>query len=112
MIIIVEGDVWFAKFPLEEDNSQYIFRPVIILNSDRLEVLVIKVTKTAPRTNDKYDIPIMYWQYANLRFKSTARVSKAILLNSSQLEFKIGTLHTSDFANIEEAFIQFISENG
>lgn len=111
-MIIVDSDVWFAKFPLEEDNSQYFSRPVIILNSDRLEVLVIKVTKTAPRTNDKYDIPIMYWQYANLRFKSTARVAKAILLSSSQLEFKIGTLHPSDFANIEEAFIQFISENG
>lgn len=108
-MIIVYSDVWFAKFPLEEDNSQYISRPVIIFNSDRLEVL--KITKTASRTNDKYDIPIMYWQYANLRFKSTARVSKVILLNSSQLEFKIGTLHPSDLVNIEEAFIQFSSEN-
>lgn len=37
-------DVWFAKFPLEEDASQFLPQPVIILNIERLEVLV-KVQK-------------------------------------------------------------------
>ncbi|MHB1406778.1 MAG: type II toxin-antitoxin system PemK/MazF family toxin [Desulfitobacteriaceae bacterium] len=110
-MIITEGDVWFAKFPLEEDDSRFIPRPVLILNAERLEVLVVKVTKTPPRSNDIYDIPITYWQYANLRFKSTARVSKTLSLNRSQLEFKIGTLYPSDFANIHKAFILFITEN-
>lgn len=109
--MILIGDVWFAKFPLEENNSKYISRPVIILDSARLEVLVVKVTKTAPRSNDKYDIPIIYWQYANLKFKSTARVAKSLLLDRSQLEFKIGTLHPIDLASIQEAFIQFVTEN-
>lgn len=47
----------FSKFPLEENNSQYISRPVIIIDAAQLEVLVVKVTKTAPRSCDKYDIP-------------------------------------------------------
>lgn len=109
--MILVGDIWFAMFPLEEDNSQFISRPVIVLDAARLEVLVVKVTKTAPRSYDKYDIPIIYWQYANLKFKSTARVAKSILLDRSQLEFKIGTLHPIDLVSIEEAFIQFITEN-
>lgn len=37
---IKEGDVWFAKFPLEEDDSKFLSRPIIILNVERLEVLV------------------------------------------------------------------------
>lgn len=109
--MILIGDVWFAMFPLEEDNSRFISRPVIILDAARLEVLVVKVTKSAPRSNDKYDIPIIYWQYADLKFKSTARVAKSILLDRSQLEFKIGALHPIDLANIESAFIQFVTED-
>ena len=110
-MMINEGDVWFAKFPLEEDGSEFSSRPVIILNVERLIVLVVKVTKTPPRPNDKYDIPINYWQYANLRFKSTARVSKTQILNHSQLVFKIGTLHPNDFANIQDIYIQYITQN-
>lgn len=110
-MIINDGDVWFAKFPLEEDGSKFLSRPVIILNVERLEVLVVKVTKIPPRSNDKYDIPINYWQYANLRFKSTARVSKTLILNHSQLDFKIGTLHPTDYVNIQKAFIKFIVQN-
>ena len=105
------GDVWFAMFPLEEDSSIFRSRPVIILDVERLIVLVVKVTKTPPRSNDKYDIPINYWQYANLRFKSTARVSKTQLLNKSQLVFKIGTLHSNDYANVYEAYMQYVTQD-
>lgn len=31
--MILVGDVWFAMFPLEEDNSQFISRPVIVLDA-------------------------------------------------------------------------------
>ncbi|HBW35632.1 type II toxin-antitoxin system PemK/MazF family toxin [Desulfosporosinus sp. BICA1-9] len=109
-MIISNGDVWFAKFPLEEDGSVFSSRPVIILNVEHLIVLVVKVTKTPPRSNDKYDIPINYWQYANLRFKSTARVSKTQILDHSQLVFKIGILHPTDFVNIHDAFMRYITQ--
>ncbi|MGI1659689.1 MAG: type II toxin-antitoxin system PemK/MazF family toxin [Desulfitobacterium sp.] len=110
-MMINDGDVWFAKFPLEEDGTESSSRPVIILNVERLIVLVVKVTKMPPRPNDKYDIPIDYWQHANLRFKSTARVSKTQILNHSQLLFRIGTLHPNDFANIQDTYIQYITQN-
>ncbi|AFQ44322.1 type II toxin-antitoxin system PemK/MazF family toxin [Desulfosporosinus meridiei] len=108
---IINGDVWFAKFPLEEDDSVFRSRPVIILDVERLIVLVVKVTKTPPRPNDKYDIRINYWQYANLNFKSTARVSKTQILDHSQLVFKIGTLHPGDYTNILNAYMRYITQN-
>jgi len=110
-MLINDGDVWFAKFPLEEDGSEVSSRPVIILDVERLIVLVVKVTRTPPRSNDKYDISINYWQYANLRFKSTARVSKTQILSHSQLLFRIGTLHPNDLANIQDLYIQYITQN-
>lgn len=93
-MIITNGDVWFAKFPLEEDDSAFRSRPVIILDVERLIVLAVKVTKTPPRPNDK-----------------TARVSKTQILNHSQLVFKIGTLHPSDFTNIQDAYMQYITQD-
>ena len=40
-----KGEVWFVEFPLEEDNSQTINRPVIVLDENILGVLSVKITK-------------------------------------------------------------------
>lgn len=105
---ILEGDVWLVNFPLEEDPTQFLPRPVVVLNVETLEVLSVKVTKTDPRDYDDYDTPIVYWQEANLRFKSTARVSKTIYIKKSQFKHKIGTLHQDDLFLVQNLFIAFI----
>ena len=109
-MIMSPGDVWFVRFPLEEDPTNYLPRPVVVIDEETLQVLSIKVTKSDPRENDKYDTPITYWQDAKLRFKSTARVSKTLYLPRSLFQFKIGELHPDDFANILKAFEQFLDE--
>lgn len=103
-----EGDVWFVEFPLEEDNLQTINRPVVVLDADTLGVLSVKITKHAVRSNDPYDTPIIYWQEANLRLASTARVSKVMNLRPEDFIFKIGTLHKDDLERIEELYIHFM----
>lgn len=105
------GEVWFARFPLEEDPSRTIDRPVVILDVDKLEVLSVKVTKHPPRPDDLYDVPIVYGDHANLRFKSTARVSKTMYLQKSDFRFRIGTLHPDDFKTIQSTFIRFINDD-
>ena len=55
-----------------------------------------------PRKEDEYDTPILYWQEANLRLASTARVSKVFLLPPESFIFKIGDLHSEDLMRIEE----------
>ena len=68
-----KGEVWFVEFPLEEDASRIINRPVIVLDENVLGVLSVKITKHKVRKEDPYDIPIIYWSEAGLRLASTAR---------------------------------------
>ena len=106
-----KGEVWFVEFPLEEDNRKTINRPVIVLDENILGVLSVKITKHSPRNEDPYDMPILYWQEANLRLSSTARVSKVTLLNQESFIFKIGELHKDDLIRIENMYEKFLSEN-
>lgn len=106
-----KGEVWFVEFPLEEDNSQTINRPVVVLDENILGVLSVKITKHLPRKEDSYDVPIIYWQEANLRLASTARVSKVFLLSQDSFIFKIGELHQDDLERIEEMYQRYLEEN-
>ena len=105
------GDVWFVEFPLEEDNTRTINRPVIVLDSNTLGVLSVKITKHVPRKSDIYDVPILYWSEANLRLASTARVSKVILLSSDNFIFKIGELELEDLNRIEIMYEKYLNEH-
>lgn len=104
-----KGEVWFVEFPLEEDESKFINRPVVVLDENILGVLSVKITKHIPRNEDPYDTPILYWQEAKLKFSSTARVSKVTLLPKDSFQFKIGDLHEDDLKNIEQKYREFIN---
>ena len=106
-----KGEVWFVEFPLEEDNSRTINRPVVVLDENTLGVLSVKITKHSPRREDPYDTPIIYWHEANLRLASTARVSKVFLLSQDSFIFKIGDLHQDDIERIEEMYQKYLEEN-
>lgn len=106
-----KGEVWFVEFPLEEDEAQTINRPVIVLDENTLGVLSVKITKHSPRKEDPYDTPILYWQEANLRLASTARVSKVYMLPRDSFIFKIGELHQDDLDRIEKLYQRYLEEN-
>ena len=106
---IIEGDVWLVNFPLEEKPTEFLSRPAIVINVEKLEVLSVKITKTEPRDEDQYDMPIVYWQEANLKLKSTARISKTVYINKSQFIHPIGTLHKDDLIEVQKLFIEFIN---
>lgn len=106
-----KGEVWFAEFPFEEDNSKTTYRPVVVLDEDKLSVLSVKVTRHAVRTDDPFDTPIVHWKDAGLNFLSTARVSKIMTLNADDFIFKIGDLHPDDLSAIEEQYITLMNKN-
>jgi mRNA-degrading endonuclease toxin of MazEF toxin-antitoxin module len=105
------GEVWFVEFPFEEDNTKTTNRPVIVLDENTLGVLSVKITKHAPRKEDPYDVPILYWKEANLRLSSTARVSKVVLLSPDNFIFKIGELHQDDLERIESMYQKYLRDN-
>lgn len=103
------GEVWFVEFPLEEDETKILNRPVVVLDENILGVLSVKITKHKARVVDPYDTPIIYWEDANLRLASTARVSKVTLLSKDSFIFKIGDLHPDDLSRIEEMYKKFLN---
>lgn len=103
------GDVWWAKFPYEDNPNEYTIRPVVILDKDTVGLLSVKVTKHKTRDCDPYDTPIMYWNEAGLKLASTARVSKTMILDSSKFKELIGTLHPDDLQNIQEQYMKLIN---
>jgi hypothetical protein len=106
---INKGEVWQVKFPLEEDENKFFPRPAVVLDTDNFEVLSVKVTKHEPRDNDEYDIPILYWEDAKLRCKSTARIRHTKFLSKGKFIFKYGDLHSDDFDNIKNRFSEYIN---
>ena len=106
-----KGEVWFAEFPFEEDNSKTMYRPVVVLDEDKLGVLSVKVTRHKVRSDDPFDTPIVYWEQAGLNFMSTARVSKVMNLREDDFIFKIGDLHPDDLKEIEKQYIELMDKN-
>ncbi|MGD9679361.1 MAG: type II toxin-antitoxin system PemK/MazF family toxin [Vulcanibacillus sp.] len=104
------GEVRYSHFPLEEDASKYIDRPVIIVIAESPEIVVIKVTKTAPRKNDLYDVPIKHYKYCGLKYPSTARISKVVTLDETQIFNKVRNLHPDDLKNILQKLIEFTNQ--
>lgn len=107
----VIGEVWYVKFPLEEDPNRYIERPAIIADVNLPEVAVIKVTKHDPREEDKYDTPIIHYSHAKLKRQSTARVSKLLSIHKSQILNKKGALHEEDHTSVFGMLDTYIEEN-
>lgn len=107
-MLIHEGEVWFVKFPYEEDSTRFSNRPVVVLDVDTRTVLSVKITKHEVRAEDKYDTPIIYWQQAGLKFASTARISKVMNLPIENFRFKIGELDSHDLDIIADAYIEFM----
>lgn len=104
-----QWEVWYAKFPYEEDASIEKIRPVIIINVETLECLSVKVTSHDVREADKYDTPIKYWKEAGLKRPSVARVSKTMRLSNEKFVNRKGVLHEEDRQIIMERFIEFVN---
>lgn len=108
--MISEGDIWLVSFPLEEDPTEFLPRPVIVLNIELPYILSTKITKHDPRVADPYDTPVHHWRDANLKFPSTARVSKTIPLKLSNFIHFIGTASTNDLLTIQERYTRYLLE--
>lgn len=109
-----QWEIWYADFPYD-DKDESSDRPVIVLNIDGLQPVVllsVKVTKHEVRDNDKYDTPIQKWQEAGLKQPSVARISKTIQLSEDKFRRKIGVLQPEDIMTIGARYIDFVLESG
>lgn len=114
-------EVWFAKFPFEENDGRFKIRPVIVLSEitgSEVEVaeviedeyLSVKVTSHPERKEDDGDTVIIKWKEANLTKPSVARVSKTMNIPLSQFIRKVGQTDDEDFINILQKFMELIEQ--
>jgi mRNA-degrading endonuclease toxin of MazEF toxin-antitoxin module len=109
-------EVWYVKFPFEENPNIKKRRPVVVLGktNDKVTVagleedayLSVKVTSHTEREEDEYDTVIVKWKEANLKKESVARVSKTIILPKSQFIDRVGIADDEDFENILVKYIE------
>lgn len=102
-------EVWFAKFPYEEEDGRFSRRPVIVLHATANAVLVVKVTCHDFRRCDSYDVILHNWKNAHLNRPSVARVSKTMEISPENLVMKIGTLQNEDAYAVFEAYSKFVA---
>lgn len=105
-----QWEVWYARFPYEENPAVTKERPVIILDVDTLECLSVKVTSHDVRDEDEFDTPIKYWREAGLKKPSVARISKIINLSKDKFVNKKGILHEDDRKVIMTRFMEYMSQ--
>ena len=104
-------EIWYANYPYEDNLSVQEDRPVLVLSSDKDNVLFMsmKITKNLDRYSKKisgdnrnnYDIPLWNWREEGLKYPSVARVDKIMTIPKEQFRRKIGDISRSDWRNIE-----------
>ena len=105
-----QWDVWYAKFPYEENPNITKNRPVIILNVEPIECLSVKVTSKDIREVDEFDVEIKHWKDAGLKLPSVARVSKTMNLSKELFVNKKGVLQDEDKTIIMNKFKEYINK--
>lgn len=84
MQLVRPKQVWYAKFPYEDDPTQSKDRPVLVLAVDRENVMVavMKITSTPPRNS--IDFSLQDWSDIPIDHESTLCPTqvRAIKINS------------------------------
>lgn len=93
-------DIWWALVHFE-DTDQVKRRPVIILDTEEMFVISLKVTSHEAR-HQWGEYEILYWKSAGLPKPSTVRLTQILKLQYQSLDKPIGTLHSIDIVNIQD----------
>ncbi|HGH7177579.1 TPA: type II toxin-antitoxin system PemK/MazF family toxin [Bacillus wiedmannii] len=104
----LSGEVWYSFFPKDEDKTQTMERPCVIVCDAGDEVVAIKLTKKDPRDEDAFDVPIIKWEEAGLKYPSTARVSKYEFVKKAQILNRKGKLDPADESRVAVSLQRYI----
>ena len=97
------GEIWWTSFPFDDvDETKH--RPAIIIDDNRIAILVMYVT--SQDKDNPFFIKIDQWQEAGLSKPSWARIDRIINIDEWRLDRKIGDLSEADLLK----FLQLIAE--
>lgn len=83
-------------------------RPVIVLDVNEQEAIVLSVMVTSSAPKGEYDIELVEWADIPLGHRSTARVSRTIQLPMMNFVRRIGRLTDDDWANVTNLYMDYL----
>lgn len=106
---ILPQEVWFARFPFEDDPTRSKDRPVIVLHVEEnsCKVLSMKVTSRPPFS--EFEIEIFNWAQIPLPHSSTADASSVQYVSKSDFRRRIGKLSDDDWENVLQLYESFLA---
>jgi mRNA interferase MazF len=95
------GEFWVADIPFT-DRSMSKKRPVLVLWTDALDVVVAAVSSAVPRTPT--DVALVDWSAAGLRVASTVRLSRLDCLEQALLLHHLGVVSPGDAQRLKQVW--------
>jgi len=95
------GEVWIADIPFTSGTASKL-RPVLVLWTDSVDVVVAAVTSAQPRSTT--DVTLQNWSAAGLRVASTVRLSRLDCLEQSLLRRRLGVLAQTDAEQLKRVW--------
>ena len=95
----------------EDQPNEGKYRPVLVIDviAEQAVVLSVPFTSTYPR--DEYDIEVFDWYDIPLDHISTARISKTIVIPTSDFRKRLGRVSNEDWNNITDLLMTYMEHH-
>ena len=108
---IKEREVWSAWVGYEDRPSKGKYRPVLVIDVNDTQAVVMSVPFTSTTPRDEYDIEVFDWYDIPLDHISTARISKTIVIPISDFRKRLGQVSDEDWNNITDLLMTYMEHN-
>jgi mRNA interferase MazF len=108
-MVPIKWEIWFVDMPFEEGIGSKP-RPVLVLISNRENIVVGKMTTHPPRSEFPYEYQLIDWRGAGLTCQTTLRLSKLARISSTCFIKKIGVIQPVDQINVYNLLQQIIKD--
>ena len=107
---IKTSDVWYARFPFEENPKIYKERPVIVMGIRNGSALALATMVTTHAPRDYFDVVLHDNIAAGLHKPSVARVSRTLVIPEDDFLHYIGMLSNRDFKSVSSKLMEFVGD--
>ena len=108
---IKEREVWSAWVGYEHQPSEGKYRPVLVIDVNDTQVVVMSIPFTSTTPRDEYDIEVFDWHDIPLDHISTARISKTIVIPISDFRKRLGRVSDEDWNNITDLLMSYMEHH-
>lgn len=99
---IEKWEIWNADLRFEDNPAEVKRRPVLIIDHEKLTVVVLKITSKPPKEEFFGEYEISLWKEAGLDKPSVVRSTRRARIDITDLVSKRGKLQARDIAVVSQ----------